>query len=139
RGDRYVLTLPAPCHKSAPGHLLLEDTHMPGPLTGVKVIEIAQEIQGPYAGLFLADMGADVIKIEMRDTGDLSRFMLVKLIAGPDAKHADFSHYFLAMNRGKRSLTLNLKTLEAKEILYRLLDGADVLLSNYRPGVLSRL
>lgn len=112
---------------------------MPGPLAGVKVIEIAQEIQGPYAGLFLADMGADVIKIEMRDTGDLSRFMLVKLIAGPDAKHADFSHYFLAMNRGKRSLTLNLKTPEAKDILYRLLDTADVLLSNYRPGVLDRL
>lgn len=112
---------------------------MPGPLAGVRVIEIAQEIQGPYAGLFLADMGADVIKIEMRDTGDLSRFMLVKLIAGPDAKHADFSHYFLAMNRGKRSLTLNLKTLEAKDILYRLLDTADVLLSNYRPGVLDRL
>jgi len=112
---------------------------MPGPLAGVKVIEIAQEIQGPYAGLFLADMGANVIKIEMRDTGDLSRFMLVKLIAGPDAQHADFSHYFLAMNRGKRSLTLNLKTPEAKDILYRLLDSADVLLSNYRPGVLDRL
>ena len=55
---------------------------MPGPLAGVKVVEIAQEIQGPYAGLFLADMGADVIKVEMRDTGDLSRFMLVKLIGG---------------------------------------------------------
>ena len=81
---------------------------MPGPLAGVKVVEIAQEIQGPYAGLFLADMGADVIKVEMRDIGDLSRFMLVKLIAGPQAKNADFSHYFLAMNRGKRSLTLDL-------------------------------
>ena len=109
---------------------------MPGPLDGVKVIEIAQEIQGPYAGLFLADMGADVIKIEMRETGDLSRFMLVQLIAGPDARHADFSHYFLAMNRGKRSLTLDLKKPQAKPILDRLLDSADVLLTNYRPGVL---
>jgi len=112
---------------------------MSGPLAGVKVVEIAQEIQGPYAGLFLTDMGADVIKIEMRDIGDLSRFMLVKLIAGPQAKNADFSHYFLAMNRGKRSLTLDLKKLEAKEVLYRLLETADVLLSNYRPGVLDRL
>jgi CoA:oxalate CoA-transferase len=112
---------------------------MPGPLAGVKVVEIAQEIQGPYAGLFLADMGAEVIKIEMRDIGDLSRYMLVKLIAGPEAKHADFSHYFLAMNRGKRSITLDLKKPEAKEILYRLLANADVLLSNYRPGVLDRL
>ncbi len=112
---------------------------MPGPLDGVKVIEIAQEIQGPYAGLFLADMGADVIKVEMRDVGDLSRFLVVKLIAGEDAKNADFSHYFLAMNRGKRSLTLDLKRPEAKEILSRLLYSADVLLSNYRPGVLDRL
>ncbi|MCE2488031.1 MAG: CoA transferase, partial [Desulfurellaceae bacterium] len=112
---------------------------MPGPLDGVKVIEIAQEIQGPYAGLFLADMGADVIKIEMRETGDLSRFMLVQLIAGPDARHADFSHYFLAMNRGKRSLTLDLKKPQAQPILDRLLDSADVLLTNYRPGVLDRL
>ena len=112
---------------------------MPGPLAGVKVVEVAQEIQGPYAGLFLADMGADVIKIEMRDVGDLSRYMLVKLIADEKTKNADFSHYFLAMNRGKRSITLNLKKPEAKEILYRLLDQADVLLSNYRPGVLDRL
>lgn len=112
---------------------------MPGPLAGVKVVEIAQEIQGPYAGLFLADMGADVIKIEMRDIGDLSRYMLVRLIAGPEAKNADFSHYFLAMNRGKRSITLDLKKPEAQEILFRLLDTADVLLSNYRPGVLDRL
>ena len=66
---------------------------MPGPLAGVKVVEIAQEIQGPYAGLFLADMGAEVIKIEMRDIGDLSRYMLVRLIAGAEAKNADFSHY----------------------------------------------
>ena len=112
---------------------------MPGPLDGVTVIEIAQEIQGPYAGLFLADMGADVIKIEMRETGDLSRFMLVQLIAGPDTKNANFSHYFLAMNRGKRSVTLDLKKPEAEEILDRLLDSADVLLTNYRPGVLDRL
>ena len=112
---------------------------MPGPLDGVTVIEIAQEIQGPYAGLFLADMGANVIKIEMRETGDLSRFMLVQLIAGADAKNANFSHYFLAMNRGKRSVTLDLKKPEAKEILDRLLDSADVLLTNYRPGVLDRL
>ncbi len=112
---------------------------MPGPLAGIKVVEIAQEIQGPYAGLFLADMGANVIKIEMREIGDLSRYMLVQLIAGPQAPHADFSHYFLAMNRGKRSLTLDLKKPEGKDVLQRLLEKADVLVSNYRPGVLDRL
>ncbi|MEE9280425.1 MAG: CoA transferase [Myxococcota bacterium] len=112
---------------------------MPGPLAGVKVIEIAQEIQGPYAGLFLADMGAAVVKVEMPLIGDLSRHMLVRLIGGPDAENADFSHYFLAMNRGKRSITLDLKKAEAKRVLDRLVDAADVLLTNYRPGVLDRL
>ncbi len=112
---------------------------MPGPLAGVKVIEVAQEIQGPYAGLFLADMGASVVKIEMPEIGDLSRHMLVRLIAGPEAENAEFSHYFLAMNRGKRSITLDLKKPEAKTVLFRLLESADVLLSNYRPGGLERL
>src|SRR6185369_10248473 len=137
-GVSSALTLASDCHKSG-RYCLSGGICMPGPLAGVKVVEIAQEIQGPYAGLFLADMGADVIKIEMRDIGDLSRYMLVRLIAGPEAENADFSHYFLAMNRGKRSITLDLKKPEAKEILFRLLDTADVLLSNYRPGVLDRL
>jgi crotonobetainyl-CoA:carnitine CoA-transferase CaiB-like acyl-CoA transferase len=105
----------------------------------VKVVEIGQEIQGPYAGLFLADMGADVVKVENRDTGDLSRWMKVEFFGGADAPNAQHSHYFLAMNRGKRSITLDLKKPEGKEVLGRLLDGADVLLSNYRPGVLDRL
>jgi crotonobetainyl-CoA:carnitine CoA-transferase CaiB-like acyl-CoA transferase len=112
---------------------------MPGPLDGVRVIEIAQEIQGPYAALFLADMGADVVKVELPLIGDLSRHMRIRLIAGESAPHADFSHYFLAMNRGKRSLTLDLKRPEANEVMLRLAERADVLVSNYRPGVLDRL
>ena len=112
---------------------------MAGPLEGIRVIEVGQEIQGPYAALFLADMGADVIKVENRETGDLSRWMAIGLLAGPDAPHAQFSHYFLAMNRGKRSITLDLKNPDAKEVFYRLAERADVLVSNYRPGVLDRL
>ncbi|MFQ5699277.1 MAG: CaiB/BaiF CoA transferase family protein [Myxococcota bacterium] len=112
---------------------------MPGPLSGVRVIEVAQEIQGPYAGLFLADMGADVVKVEFPGIGDLSRYMRIRLIAGDDAPHPDFSHYFLAMNRGKRSLTLDLKNPDGAQVLQELLDSADVLLTNYRPGVLDRL
>ena len=112
---------------------------MAGPLAGIKVIEIGQEIQGPYAALFLADMGADVVKVETRESGDLSRWMLVQFFGGASAPNASFSHYFLAMNRGKRSLTLDLKKPEGKEVLYRLLERTDVLLSNYRPGVLDRL
>lgn len=112
---------------------------MPGPLAGIRVIEIGQEIQGPYAALFLRDLGADVIKVEVPNVGDLSRHMPVVLFAGPDAPHGSISHYFLAMNRGKRSMTLDLKKPAGKEVLYRLLGTADVLISNYRPGVLDRL
>ena len=116
---------------------------MAGPLAGVRVIEIAQETQGPYAGLFLADMGATVIKVEKRGVGDLSRYMLVGRVAerfaDGDVENPEVSHYFLAMNRGKRSVTLDLKKAEAKQVLYRFLDSADVLLTNYRPGVLDRL
>ena len=79
---------------------------MPGPLAGVRVIEIAQEIQGPYAGLFLADMGATVIKVEKVGVGDLSRYMLVGRVAerfaDGDVENPEFSHYFLAMNRAIR-------------------------------------
>ncbi len=112
---------------------------MPGPLAGVRVVEIGQEIQGPYAALHLADMGAEVIKVEAPKIGDLSRHMRIKLIAGEGARNAEFSHYFLAMNRGKKSITLDLKHPAAKEALWRLLERADVLVTNYRPGVLDRL
>jgi len=111
---------------------------MSQPLEGVKVIEIGQEIQGPFAGLILGDLGADVVKIENRTTGDLSRWAL----AGrgvDDVPNADVSPYFIAMNRGKRSITLDLKRPEALEIVRRLAAERDVVLTNYRPGVLDRL
>ena len=112
---------------------------MAGALDGIKVIELGQEIQGPYAALFLADMGADVIKVENRESGDLARQMTVARIAGEELPHGDFQQFFFLLNRGKRSLTLDLKQDEGKEVLRRLLDGADVLLTNFRPGVLDRL
>ena len=112
---------------------------MAGPIAGITVIEIGQEIQGPYAAMFLADLGANVIKIETPNVGDLSRYMPVGLFAGTDAPNAAVSHYFLAMNRGKRGITLDLKHPQGKAVLLRLLERADVLLTNYRPGVLDRL
>lgn len=112
---------------------------MAKPLEGIKVIEIGQEIQGPFAGLFLADQGADVVKIENKETGDLSRWMAAALIGGPNVKNAPVSHYFIAMNRGKRSITADLKKPEAIEIVRRMVKTYDVLLTNYRPGVLDRL
>jgi len=112
---------------------------MAKPLDGIKVIEIGQEIQGPFAGLFLADMGADVVKVENKETGDLSRWMAAALIGGPNVKNATVSHYFIAMNRGKRSITVDLKNPEGIEIVRRMAKSYDVLLTNYRPGVLDRL
>ena len=109
------------------------------PLEGLKVVEIAQEIQGPFAGLFLAGLGADIIKVENKETGDLSRWMLAQLIGGPDVKNALVSHYFIAMNRGKRSITVDLKKPDGIEIVRRLAKSADIVLTNYRPGVLERL
>jgi crotonobetainyl-CoA:carnitine CoA-transferase CaiB-like acyl-CoA transferase len=112
---------------------------MTGPLSGFKVIEIGQEIQGPFAALVLSDLGADVIKVENRESGDLSRWALAGALGGEGTKNPDVSPYFLAMNRGKRSITVNLKAPEGIEVVRRLAAMSDVLLTNYRPGVLDRL
>jgi crotonobetainyl-CoA:carnitine CoA-transferase CaiB-like acyl-CoA transferase len=112
---------------------------MSKPLEGIRIVEIAQEIQGPFAALFLSDLGAEITKIENRETGDLSRWLTAELIGGPKVKNAKVSHYYIAMNRGKRSITLDLKKSAAIEVVRRLVKRHDVLLTNYRPGVLERL
>jgi crotonobetainyl-CoA:carnitine CoA-transferase CaiB-like acyl-CoA transferase len=112
---------------------------MTKPLDGIKIIEIAQEIQGPLATLFLADLGAQVTKVENRQSGDVSRYLLARLIGGPKVRNAKVSHYFYAMNRGKRSITVDLKKDEGVDIVRRMAKSYDVLLTNYRPGVLERL
>ncbi len=112
---------------------------MSKPLKGIKIIEIAQEIQGPLATLFLADLGAEVTKVENRQNGDVSRYLLARLIGGSRVRNANVSHYFYAMNRGKRSITADLKSSEGVEIVRRMAKTYDVLLTNYRPGVLERL
>ena len=111
---------------------------MPQPLAGIRVLEIGQEIQGPFAGLILSDLGAEVTKVENRDTGDLSRWALAGR-GSTDVPNHDVSPYFIAMNRGKRSITLDLKKPEAIKIVKRLAAKTDVVLTNYRPGVLDRL
>jgi crotonobetainyl-CoA:carnitine CoA-transferase CaiB-like acyl-CoA transferase len=112
---------------------------MSKPLEGIKIIEIAQEIQGPFSALFLADLGASITKVENRETGDLSRWLLAGLIGGPNVKNAGISHYYIAMNRGKRSITVDLKKKAGVEIVRRMARDYDVLLTNHRPGVLDRL
>jgi crotonobetainyl-CoA:carnitine CoA-transferase CaiB-like acyl-CoA transferase len=102
------------------------------PLEGIRVVDLTRVLAGPYCTQALADAGADVVKIEERDKGDDTRGW------GPPFVHGE-SAYFLSVNRGKRSLTLDLKHARGREILWRLLERADVLVENFRPGTLDRL
>ena len=103
-----------------------------GPLAGVRVLDFTVYQQGPQASLVFADMGADVIKVEAPRFGDLGR------VIGSTGEDR-FSPYFLAHNRGKRSITLNLKNEEAVKICLRLVERVDVFMHNFRPGVMERL
>src|SRR5262247_2637393 len=103
---------------------------MPKPLAGIRVIELANFIAGPLAGTLLADMGADVIKIEP-PKGDMGRAM------PPQTRNESVS--FVALNRNKRSVVLDLKQPAAREILLKLAATSDVLLEAYRPGALEKM
>ena len=105
----------------------------PLPLAGVRVLDISQVMAGPYACLLLADLGADVIKIEPPGGGDQTRGAMGFKMKGAD------SLGFLNMNRNKRSVTLNLKTEAGRAVLLRMAKDADILLENYRPGAMKRL
>ncbi|MEO0622698.1 MAG: CoA transferase [Pseudomonadota bacterium] len=104
---------------------------MSGPLTGIRVIELAHIMAGPVAGLMLSDMGADVIKVE-KPNGDDSRRMVPPTVEGESAA-------FLMMNRGKRSVRLDLKTEDGLAALRTLIAGADVVIENNRKGTMERL
>ncbi|HXW85337.1 MAG TPA: CoA transferase [Candidatus Binataceae bacterium] len=112
---------------------------MSKPLQGVKVVEIAQEVAGPFAGLLLSDLGAEVVKIENRTGGDTSRGLVDIAIGGAEAKNPMLAPMFIGMNRGKRSVSCDLKKPEGAGIVRRMVGSYDVLLTNYRPGVLERL
>ena len=100
------------------------------PLEGVRVIEVGQALAGPLAGVLLADMGADVIKIEKPDGGDDARIWGPPF--GPDGVT---SLYFYSQNRNKRSVALDLKSAADIDKLHRLCETADILIQNLRPGV----
>lgn len=104
------------------------------PLEGVRVIEVGQALAGPLAGAIMADMGADVIKVEKPDGGDDARGWGPPF--GPDG---ETSLYFHGQNRSKRSVTLDLKAAADVDALHRLCEGADILIQNLRPGVVDEI
>lgn len=103
-----------------------------GALSGIRVIDVSQVLAGPYATMLLGDLGADVIKVEAPEHGDHSRQMAPRITD-------ELSGTFLAVNRNKRGISINLKTREGQEILHELARGADVFVENFRPGVSKRL
>lgn len=102
-----------------------------GALSHITVLDLTRVLAGPYCSMMLADMGANVIKIEMPGKGDDSRAHY-PMVNGESA-------YYMNLNRNKRSITLNLKTEEGKNILREMVKKADILLENYRPGVMEKL
>ncbi|GFG52681.1 CoA transferase [Mycolicibacterium agri] len=102
-------------------------------LQGLRVLDVTQVLAGPFCGQLLADMGADVIKVEPPETGDQSRRALGFSLKGDDTAA------FLAVNRNKRSLTLNLKSDAGRDAFYRLVRQSDIVIENFRPGVAKRL
>lgn len=100
-------------------------------LENIKILDLSRVLAGPYATMLLADMGAEVIKIEAPKTGDDSRAF------GPYVEGE--SAYFMSINRNKKSITLNLKTKEGKEIFWDLVKKCDVIVENFRPGTMEKL
>ena len=103
-----------------------------GPLAGLKVIDLSHVMAGPTCSMLLADMGADVIKVEKLPGGDDSRRMVPPVVSEESAA-------FLMMNRNKRGIALDLKMEAGRKVLSRLLQGADVLIENYRRGTMERM
>ena len=106
---------------------------MSGPLKGVRVLDLTGVVSGPFATMFLADQGADVLKIEPIG-GDITRRS-----RAPIDKGGEFSALFISSNRGKRSLSIDIKSDVGREVLGKLVAQADVLVQNFRPGTMERL
>jgi crotonobetainyl-CoA:carnitine CoA-transferase CaiB-like acyl-CoA transferase len=104
---------------------------MPGPLDGIRIIDLSSMLSGPYATDVLGDLGADVIKVEVPGVGDHTRAL--------QNRSNGMSSMFLNINRSKRSITINLKDAQGKEVLLDLYRNADVVVQNFRPGVVDRL
>ena len=105
---------------------------MKGPLIGIRVLDLTRALAGPYCTMMLGDMGAEVVKVESPDGGDDSRAWAPPYIGKESA-------YYLSCNRNKKSITLNLRSAEAKKVLTDLMKVSDVVVENFRPGVMTKM
>ena len=106
------------------------------PLNGVKVIDLTHMLAGPYAGMVLADLGAEVVKVEPLGSGEMTRGLLK---TDPNYSFKNFGAYFLTLNRNKKSVSIDLKNKKGLEVFYDLVRSADVVLNNFSAGVVSKL
>jgi crotonobetainyl-CoA:carnitine CoA-transferase CaiB-like acyl-CoA transferase len=110
---------------------------MPGPLAGLRVLELARILAGPWAGQILADLGADVIKVERKGTGDDTRAWGPPFVAAADGGHVGAA-YFHSTNRGKRSIELDFESEDGRRIVRKLAARSDVLVENFKVGGLAK-
>jgi len=106
------------------------------PLNGIKVIDLTHMLAGPYAGMVIADLGAEVVKVEPLAPGEMTRGLLQ---SDPNYSFKDFGAYFLTLNRNKKSVSLDLKSEEGLNIFHDLVKSADVVLNNFSAGVVKKL
>ena len=110
---------------------------MPKPLAGLRVLELARILAGPWAGQILADLGADVVKVERKGAGDDTRAWGPPFVEGKDGKHIGAA-YFHGANRGKRSIELDFESDEGRRIVRKLAARSDVLIENFKVGGLAK-
>ena len=106
------------------------------PLEGIKVLDLTHMLAGPYAGMVLADLGADVVKVEPLGTGEMTRGLLSD---DPNNSFKGFGAYFLTLNRNKKSVSLDLKDAQGLDVFYDLVKSTDVVLNNFSAGVVKKL
>jgi crotonobetainyl-CoA:carnitine CoA-transferase CaiB-like acyl-CoA transferase len=111
---------------------------MPGPLSHIRVLDLSRVLAGPWAGQNLADLGAEVIKVERPNTGDDSRAFGPPWVKDKEGRDTKVSAYYTSANRGKKSITLNIASPEGQRIVRELAKTADVLIENYKYGDLAR-
>ena len=102
-----------------------------GPLTGIRILDLSRLLPGPFCTRMLADMGAEVIKIEEPVRGDYAREFV--------PRRGDFACWFMEVNRNKKSVALDLKQESARRTFFKLVETADVVVESFRPGVLQKL